>query len=164
MPHIGLKNIQVVAMFSNLRTGDGTTNHLFIPASFQIFPYLKDTVQIKGSNSKTLNQFSGYASIRPMRQTSIKFPPNYIKYLEENDIDIDKLYRYKIPFIKLQDFVTRAAKGKRRDLRIEYERNGELFYTRNAELDPELNNLTLFKRKFLSQRAVPDDERGLCMW
>lgn len=164
LPHIGLKNIQAVAMFSNLRTGDGTTNHLIFPASLQIFPYLKDTVEIKGSNSKTINQFSGYTSIRPMRQTSIKFPSGYIEYLEENNIDVEQLYRYKIPFIKLQDFVTRAAEGGRKGLRIEYVRGGKTYYTENAELEPELNSLSLFKRKFLSQRAVPDDERGLCMW
>ena len=163
-PHIGLKNIQTVAMFSNLQTGGGKTNHLFIPASFQIFPYLNDLVEIKGSNSKTLNQFSGYTSIRPMVQTSIKFPNEYVEYLENSGIEVDTLYRYTLPFIKLKDFVTDNAKKGRKGLRIEYVRNGKTYYTANAELDQELNSASVFEQKFLSQRAMPDDERGLCMW
>jgi hypothetical protein len=45
-PHIGLKTTQSFSMFSNLKTEGGQTNHVIIPASWQIFDYQKDTVFI----------------------------------------------------------------------------------------------------------------------
>ena len=73
-------------------------------------------------------------------------------------------FRYKIPFAMLQNMVTQLAKRGGTNIKLEYERGGEIFNTRNAELDPILSNASIFQIKFLSQRAVPDDERGLCMW
>jgi len=166
-PHIGLKNIQVLAMFSNLQTEGGKTNHLLIPSSFQIFNNLEDLVSIKRSNHKTLNQLSGYVSER--RQgikgiTTILAPKHYVQYMKDKNEDFRTTFMYKIPFVKLQNIVTQLANKGVRNIELSYEREGEIFYTKNAELDPLLNNASIFQIKFLSQRAVPDDERGLCMW
>ena len=46
-PHVGLKNVQSYAMFSNLHTGRGASNHLFVPASWQVFDYQKDLAEKK---------------------------------------------------------------------------------------------------------------------
>ena len=163
-PHIGLKNIQVLAMFSNLQTEGGKTNHLLIPSSFQIFNNLEDLVSIKGSNNKTLNQLSGYVSKRTEGMTTILTPKSYVDYMRDKNEDFRTTFKYKIPFVKLQNIVTQLANKGVRNIELEYERGGEVFYTKNAELDPLLNNASIFQIKFLSQRAVPDDERGLCMW
>ena len=163
-PHIGLKNIQVLAMFSNLQTEGGKTNHLLIPSSFQIFNNLEDLVSIKRSNHKTLNQLSGYVSKRTQGITTILAPKHYVQYMKDKNEDFRTTFKYKIPFVKLQNIVTQLANKGVRNIELSYERGGEVFYTKNAELDPLLSNASIFQIKFLSQRAVPDDERGLCMW
>ncbi|MBC3539179.1 hypothetical protein ACFSC6_05675 [Rufibacter sediminis] len=45
-PYLGLKTESSYAMFSNLRTEAGISNHYIIPASAQIFDYQKDIVEI----------------------------------------------------------------------------------------------------------------------
>lgn len=42
-PYLGLYSARTWSMFSNLKVENGQTNHLFIPASSQIFPYLRET-------------------------------------------------------------------------------------------------------------------------
>lgn len=163
-PHIGLKNIQSMAMFSNLRTGGGTTNHYIIPASFQIFSNLEELVKIKGSNIRLINQFSGFTSTRPIPGTNVKLPQPYLDYLEENDLNYEKRYEYKIPIELLRDIVTSLKKVGVKDIKIEYEKDGNVFYTRNAEHDSKLTGSSPLKIKLLSMRAIPNDERGLCMW
>ena len=163
-PHIGLKNIQVFAMFSNLQTEGGRTNHLLIPSSFQLFNNLEDLVSIKRSNYKTLNQFSGYRFEKINHLTAVLIPASYIEYMNDKNEGVRTRFRYKIPFAMLQNMVTQLAKRGGTNIKLEYERGGEIFNTRNAELDPILSNASIFQIKFLSQRAVPDDERGLCMW
>lgn len=164
LPHIGLKNIQVMAMFSNLRTEGGKTNHLFIPPSFQLFNNLNDLVLIKGSNDRILNQFSKYNSGRSFEFTTIEFPKYYIQYLKRNNEHFKTTFKYLIPFVSLQNQITEMAEDGAKNIALLYERDGKNFYTRNAELDPHLSNASLFQMKFLAQRAVPLDERGLCMW
>jgi hypothetical protein len=151
-------------MFSNLRTSGGTTNHYFIPASLQIFGHLSDLVEIKGSNFKGLNKFSGYTSHSPLAGTSIQLPETYVEYMEENGEDLRKTFEFKMPFVEFQSIITRIAEGGFEDIKLEYVRNGREYYTKNAELDPELTSASIFEIKFLGQRAIPDDERGLCMW
>ena len=164
LPHLGVKNIQSMAMFSNLRTEGGKTNHLFIPSFFQSSNNLEDLVTIKGANLRELNKFSGFSSRRPLRGTSVTLPRSYVKHMENNDKDYRERFEYKVPFVLLQNLVTGLAKEGQKDIKLEYERDGEILYTRNAEVDPVLSKASIFQRKFISQRAVPDDDRGLCMW
>lgn len=116
------------------------------------------------SNIKGLHKFSGYTSHSPLAGTSVQLPESYIKYMEDNGEDLRKRFEFKIPFIEFQSIITRISNHGLEDIKLEYVRNGKEFYTRNAELDPELTGASIFKIKFLCKRAVPDDERGLCMW
>ncbi|HEY0772153.1 MAG TPA: hypothetical protein VGD31_17650, partial [Sphingobacteriaceae bacterium] len=45
-PYLGLKTENSYAMFSNLKTENGSTNHFIMPASLQVFSYQKDVVDI----------------------------------------------------------------------------------------------------------------------
>lgn len=42
-PYLGLYSARTWSMFSNLKVENGQSNHLLIPASSQIFPYLRET-------------------------------------------------------------------------------------------------------------------------
>jgi len=163
-PHLGLKNVQVLAMYSNLRTEGGKTNHLFIPSSFQVFNTLEDLVTIKKSNHKLLNSASGYLSNIPWWGTNVKMPSTYIKYMRVNNKDFLGNYKYKLPFVFLQNNITGMANKGMKNINLEYERGGKIFRTHHAELEPDLSQASIFQRKLLYLRAVPDDEKGLCMW
>ena len=54
LPYLGLKTENSYAMFSNLRTEGGRTNHFIVPASIQIFDYQKEFVQIVSSTDPVL--------------------------------------------------------------------------------------------------------------
>jgi hypothetical protein len=56
-PYLGLKTESSFAMFSNLRTEGGVSNHLIVPASVQIFDYQKDLVEIKSSSDKVFRKY-----------------------------------------------------------------------------------------------------------
>lgn len=58
MPYLGLKTENSYAMFSNLRTEGGKTNHFLVPASVQIFHYQKDVVQIVSSTDTFLQKLA----------------------------------------------------------------------------------------------------------
>lgn len=58
LPYIGLKTENSYAMFSNLRTEGGKTNHFVIPASAQLFGYQKDVVEIVSSTDTYLRQLA----------------------------------------------------------------------------------------------------------
>lgn len=49
-PYIGLKTESAFAMYSNLRTELGQTNHLFMPVRFRVADYQEDIVEILESN------------------------------------------------------------------------------------------------------------------
>jgi hypothetical protein len=55
-PYLGLKTESSFAMFSNLRTEGGITNHFFIPASAQVFDYQKDMVEVVSSTDPKLQK------------------------------------------------------------------------------------------------------------
>ena len=55
-PYIGLKTESSFAMFSNLRTEGGVTNHFFIPVRVQVFNYQKDLVEIVASSDPQLQK------------------------------------------------------------------------------------------------------------
>jgi hypothetical protein len=54
-PYLGLKTETAWAMFSNLRTEGGRTNHFLVPPSVQIFNYQRDLVRIVRSSDRYLN-------------------------------------------------------------------------------------------------------------
>ena len=50
-PYLGLKTETAFAMYSNLRTEGGQSNHLLVPAVTQLFGFQRDLVEIKDSSS-----------------------------------------------------------------------------------------------------------------
>lgn len=57
-PYVGLRTEASIAMFSNLHTEGGTTNHLVITQPWDVFPYQRDVAMIKASSDPDLQ---GYA-------------------------------------------------------------------------------------------------------
>jgi hypothetical protein len=55
-PYLGLKTESSFAMFSNLRTENGSSNHYLVPASLQIFPYQRQCVQILETDNAQLRE------------------------------------------------------------------------------------------------------------
>lgn len=58
LPYLGLKTENSYAMFSNLRTEGGKTNHFIIPATMQVFDYQKEVVEIVSSTDPYLQQLA----------------------------------------------------------------------------------------------------------
>ena len=50
-PYLGLKTETAFAMYSNLRTEGGQSNHLLVPARVQLFGFQRDLIEIKDSSS-----------------------------------------------------------------------------------------------------------------
>jgi hypothetical protein len=48
-PYLGLKTDNSYAMFSNLRTEGGVSNHFIVPADLQVFDFQKDVVEVVSS-------------------------------------------------------------------------------------------------------------------
>jgi len=57
-PYLGLKTETSYAMFSNLRTEGGVSNHFIMPASLQIFDYQKDVIEVVSSTSPELQRLA----------------------------------------------------------------------------------------------------------
>ena len=76
----------------------------------------------------------------------------------------DNKFRYKIPFLQLQNIVTDLKDRGVNNIQLEYIRNDKYSNITNAENDPELAIASIFQRKFLCLRAVPETSTGMCMW
>jgi hypothetical protein len=57
-PYLGLKTEHSFAMFSNLRTEGGISNHFLVPASSQLFDYQNDLVEIISSTDQMLSNYA----------------------------------------------------------------------------------------------------------
>lgn len=57
-PYLGLKTENSYAMFSNLRTEGGLTNHFIVPPGLQMFNFQKDVVEILSSTDKGLQDLA----------------------------------------------------------------------------------------------------------
>lgn len=55
-PYLGLKTETSYAMFSNLRTEGGISNHLLVPAQLQVFDFQKDMVEVISSSDPKLQK------------------------------------------------------------------------------------------------------------
>ena len=56
-PYLGLKTETSFAMFSNLQTENGRSNHFFVPASLQVFDYQKRCAEILATEHPRLVEF-----------------------------------------------------------------------------------------------------------
>ena len=57
-PYVGLRTEASIAMFSNLHTEGGTTNHLVITKPWDVFPYQRDVAMIKASSDPDLQSYA----------------------------------------------------------------------------------------------------------
>jgi hypothetical protein len=59
-PYLGLKTEDSFAMFSNLQTEGGVSNHYWIPARWQIAPYQRDLVTVRSTSEPSLETLVGW--------------------------------------------------------------------------------------------------------
>lgn len=57
-PYVGLRTEASIAMFSNLHTEGGITNHLVITQPWDLFPYQRDVAMIKASSDPDLQSYA----------------------------------------------------------------------------------------------------------
>ena len=67
-PYLGLGTDRALAMYSNLRTEGGRSNHFVVPARFQIAPYQRDLVQVLQSNSPPLARLAAEHMVIPWEE------------------------------------------------------------------------------------------------
>ncbi len=83
-PHLGLHTTATWAMFSNLRTEGGRSNHFLIPATAQIFGYQRDVVQIVRSSDEYLQsaarRYIPYFEVRRHPDASIVYVRRGVEY------------------------------------------------------------------------------------
>jgi hypothetical protein len=66
MPYLGLKTETSWAMFSNLRTEGGVSNHYLLPASLQVFDYQRQLVEVHDSSDRLLRLFASRKQLLPV--------------------------------------------------------------------------------------------------
>ena len=66
MPYLGLKTETSWAMFSNLRTEGGVSNHYLFPASIQVFDYQRQLVKVHDSSDRLLRLFASRHQLVPI--------------------------------------------------------------------------------------------------
>ena len=89
LPYLGLKTENSYAMFSNLRTEGGKTNHFIVPVSAQIFDYQKEVVQIVRSTDPTLQKLadSGLSMVLfEFRSYVNERQPERVEYLHNGEM------------------------------------------------------------------------------
>jgi hypothetical protein len=155
-PHLGVKNVHAFAMFSNLRTGSGDTNHLLLPRGLQLSNNLADVVRIRGSNDPVLDSLKS-----PSRENAFVLLPSPDPWLENAG---RTEFHFELPYLTLRTRVTELASLGVQGLEVSFERGGETKRVTNAENDPELANVSWPVRKLMRLRAVPVSDRAPCMW
>lgn len=135
-PYLGLRTAPAFSMFSNLRTENGASNHLIVPASsFEIAGYQRDVVSVETTNAPALDSFRK----RRLRLVYFDFKQ------------------------RLQQAVAQRALDAR-PLRVSYWRDGRRYFVPDVAKDPVLMEpIPWLQRKLLRFRPVPI--RGpLCTW
>ena len=83
-PYLGLQTTATWAMFSNLRTEAGRSNHFLIPAKAQIFDYQRDVVRIRRSSDQylqsTARRYIPYYEVRRRPEASISYERRGVTY------------------------------------------------------------------------------------
>jgi hypothetical protein len=85
-PYFGLKTEVAWAMFSNLRTEGGVSNHLVMPVSLQVFDYGRDLVQVTRSSDRHLrammlrHQLLPYFEIRRRPDIGVEYVRQGVRY------------------------------------------------------------------------------------
>jgi hypothetical protein len=145
-PHLGFKAVQSFAMFSNLDTDDGQSNHLLFPASWQLSDNLNDPVFVHAGSHPWLRQLSDQEAMGASILRAARTP------------------RLAQPWLELQRRTTRMARAGMTDVRVVYTRHGIRRVVEQAERDPELSGADFFTRTYLRTRPIVRREHGPCRW
>jgi hypothetical protein len=88
-PYLGLKSETSFAMYSNLRT-EGLSNHLFMPRSLQVAPYMRSVVRIEASDHPILKTYVGsnYGLVPLMFAEIAQEPLARTVYREEGQLHV----------------------------------------------------------------------------
>jgi len=82
-PYLGFKTENSFAMYSNLRTEAGLSNHFFMPADIQLFDYQKDLVEINATSDPVLLEYAEKQRLITFfdlnKRVSTAFP-DYVSY------------------------------------------------------------------------------------
>lgn len=90
-PYLGLKTENSFSMFSNLRTEGGVTNHYLIPASFQIFDYQREYVEILASSDPFLQSAADEKKLMVLFHFNDYIhskKPRYVEYIYQGKKEI----------------------------------------------------------------------------
>jgi hypothetical protein len=104
-PYVGLKTETAWAMFSNLRTEGGVSNHLIVPATVQVFDFQRDLVQVTRSSDPNLRamanrrQLLPYFEIRRRSDEGVAYVRNGVAY-SYNRIADDPDFAGGVPFLQ----------------------------------------------------------------
>jgi hypothetical protein len=160
-PHVGFKTTHSFAMYSNLRTEDGTSNHYLFPAWLQVFDYGSDLVTIEWSTDPMLNDLSR-PGWRGHRQTQLL--GTYILRADQLFERYTEPPSWKLPYVSMKQRIRYLADHGVKNIGVVYVRDGEKRTVMQAEEDPELTDVAFWETKLFRLRAVPDIEEGCCMW
>lgn len=148
-PHLGIKNIQAFAMFSNLDTDNGQSNHWVIPASWQLSTNLAEPVIVHAASDPQIARLSEQRSrVRSVLRADV--PP-----------------RLMPSHLELRRAVARFAQERKEGeaaLMIDYTHNGVRRRVEDAERDKELGTTSFFERFYLKTRALAVNRHGSCRW
>ena len=156
-PYLGLNNTRAWAMYSNLRTEGGTSNHLLIPVSWQVAPYLSDVVTITASSNHILRRFTKRA------WDGIPISGRYGVY-RHGAFDALEEPHWKLTYATLRVYVNRLVRRGATGIKLSYVRAGREYDFTHAERQPDFVEVPYLLRKLLLPRPIPDDPRGLCLW
>ncbi len=158
-PYVGLKTTLCYAMFSNLRTEGGRSNHMIIPEALLVFDVERDLVSIHSSSDAALHALSVPSwSGAPNNETFVAF----FRPTEAQKLGLPPAW--KLPYQALRQRVTFLAEHGATNVALVFERGGVVHRSTNAERDPELASFPYLASKLLRLRAVPDVDEGCCLW
>jgi hypothetical protein len=101
-PYLGLHTTATWAMYSNLRTEGGRSNHLLVPARMQMFGFQRDAVRIVRSSDPQLHawrgQFLPYFEVTRRPEASITYERRGVRHSFRRVAD-DPAYRKPHPVL-----------------------------------------------------------------
>jgi hypothetical protein len=71
-PYLGLQTLNTFAMYSNVRTEGGSSNHFVVPAGLQVFSYQRDLVDITETNIASLREVVQKDMLLPYQQLRVE--------------------------------------------------------------------------------------------
>ncbi len=145
-PHLGFKSVQSFAMFSNLDTENGQSNHWVVPASVQVFGNLADPVIVHPGSDPRLERL---LVRRGLQRTILR-----------SDGPVPLAHSFTL----LRQRVSQLAAEGGTGIRVEYTRAGVRRVVENAEHDPELSGGSWLYRQYLRIRPIALDRHGACRW